>query len=909
MDVRCLDEHGALEFLEGNGDRRSIQEHLDGCERCRALIVALVRLQRAPVGGIDSATPRPGNRGTLRIGRFAIVGELGAGAMGVVYRAEDPDLRRAVAIKVMRGDYGGVAAHKRMLREAQAMAQLDHPNVVRVYEVGTDDAGDLFIVMEYVDGTTLGQWLREPRDAHAIVDAFVMAGRGLAAAHAVGVVHRDFKPDNAMVDRLGRVKVSDFGLARAHGEISSDGGPVSSPLAATMTQTGALLGTPVYMAPEQLEGRAADARSDQFAFAVAMYEALYGRRPFQGRSVVELHEARLRGPSRPRAAGSAEALWPALHRAMAPDPRDRFGSIDELLAAIAHAPHARVRRTVLVGLGAAALATGAATAALHFRGGADHKMPSSVDHSTRETASIWSASSTDPATVLELGFSNETGDPVFDDTLDVVLMYALRRSPHLDPIAGVDLRKLAGELGSDVAVDSHLGGRLAERDHVRVLDVTGVVRARGAKASITLTATDAVSGSVVFAQTVDAPTFDGAVVVVAHLAAGLRGALGEKLADAERERTGLSSSLDADHEFAVALAMKQASDFDGAIAHYERAIAKDPAFAFAHAQLATQYKRAFDLDKSKEQYRLALQTIDQIGERDRLKILGDYYANVTEESDRAIASYQQLLATWPKDQAAENNIANAYARRGDAKSAFVAIERAARDHPLNLTVRANLPQFAIFAGQYDRAIAELRRNTTEFPRAAVNTQFYLALAYALSARRGEAVAAYARFRAGHEVPGAIAEADFAIAEGRLGDAMAVLEHGLATDATTGNTPQREIMQAMVAELRLRLGDVRGAGAAAATVTQLERISKSTSASSRSSIGLRKRAREGSRSDRGCDPTGHAAHGRAVECCRAADPETESSKGPQRPSARRFAQCARRDALGPVDRRAVEGAAE
>jgi len=303
--------------------------------------------------GTDSIDPEA-------LARFRILGRLGAGAMGVVYHAEDPDLHRHVAIKVVRG--GSTGAGQRMLREAQAMAQLDHANVVRVYEVDTDAAGDMFIVMEYVRGTTLSHWLATPRPWREIVAAYVQAASGLASAHALGIVHRDFKPDNVLIDESGKVKVGDFGLARAAESGPERDGRIGSPLAISMTQTGAVVGTPLYMSPEQLDGDAVDARSDQFALCVALYEALNGERPFEGKTLAELREARERGPRHPAARRGPAALWPVLRRGLAPRPADRFPDVPALLTAIAHALHARRRRVARgVALGVALAAVSAGT--------------------------------------------------------------------------------------------------------------------------------------------------------------------------------------------------------------------------------------------------------------------------------------------------------------------------------------------------------------------------------------------------------------------------------------------------------------------------------------------------------------------------------------------------------------------
>ncbi|HTM20129.1 MAG TPA: serine/threonine-protein kinase, partial [Kofleriaceae bacterium] len=217
----------------------------------------------ATAGGPDLLPPGE------RVGRYLIEARLGMGGMGVVYAARDPDLDRRVAIKLLRS--GAVEAGARLLREGKALARLRHPNVVAVHDLGLH-RGDVFIAMELVDGTTLRTWW-EARRQGEVLAVLVDAGRGLAAAHAAGLIHRDFKPENVLVGRDGSVRVTDFGLARLDG---ADGEPdaalaatiVAGAVSAGLTRTGAVVGTPAYMAPEQHQGKAIDARTDQFAFCV-----------------------------------------------------------------------------------------------------------------------------------------------------------------------------------------------------------------------------------------------------------------------------------------------------------------------------------------------------------------------------------------------------------------------------------------------------------------------------------------------------------------------------------------------------------------------------------------------------------------------------------------------------------------
>ena len=315
--------------------------------------------------------PRRAN--LAKIGRYTVLGQLGRGGMGIVYACYDDLLDRKIAVKVLHGELTTASpqAKVRLLREAQALARLNHPNVVAIHDVGLFGE-QVYLAMEFVDGLTLGAWRGAARRTWREVLAVVLAaGEGLAAAHAKGLVHRDIKPDNIMVGADGRVRVMDFGLARS-GEGADDGRPElagvlrgEDALSIDLTRTDAILGTPAYMAPEQLLGDATDARTDQFCLCLTAWEALYGQRAFSGRSLPELARRVIGGAVAPPPAGSEVPAWlrRVLERGLRPAAGDRFPDTAALLSALRADPTRR--RRMVAGAAALALAVAGGFGARH----------------------------------------------------------------------------------------------------------------------------------------------------------------------------------------------------------------------------------------------------------------------------------------------------------------------------------------------------------------------------------------------------------------------------------------------------------------------------------------------------------------------------------------------------------------
>jgi Protein kinase domain len=329
--IPCLDENGVALYLAEetrDDEREAVRGHLDTCDQCRELVAGLVRT--LVVAEPDEQPAKTLPRGT-NLARYVVLDPIGRGGMGVVYSAYDPELDRKVALKLLRPDLRTSAAgpgRSQLLAEAQAMARLSHPNIITIFDVGTWQE-EVFFAMEFVNGQTLrtaqvGSEVRPRR----LLDLYLAAGTGLAAAHSEGIIHRDFKAENVLVGDDGRARVTDFGLARAAHDVDTK-----------------MAGTPAYMAPEQWRGAPADVRTDQYSFCVALHEAVYGNRPVRG------HVGAAESP--PRAGARVPpGVGRVISRGLEENPDARWPSMDALVAALKEARRPFRTRTLV---GAAAL--------------------------------------------------------------------------------------------------------------------------------------------------------------------------------------------------------------------------------------------------------------------------------------------------------------------------------------------------------------------------------------------------------------------------------------------------------------------------------------------------------------------------------------------------------------------------
>ncbi len=368
-------------------------------------------LARTATANGEAAAAAPELEATL--GRYRLERKLGEGGMGVVHAAFDPDLERRVALKVLRSSGASHSdARQRLLREARAMARLTHPNVVTVHEVGSASGRD-YVAMELINGDSLAEWLRASKHPpREIIAAFIAAGRGLAAAHAAGLVHRDFKPHNVLRGRDGRIVVTDFGLARGVEAIATGALEITmDPRAATtpntpsslsgLTATGSVLGTPAYMAPEQWAAGTVGPAADQFAFCVALWEALAGERPYRGTTIEQLQAEVRRGPAELDASKLPRRLRAPLRRGLDADPHKRWPSMDALLAVLVRGE----RRPTLALVAAGVVVIAAAAIYVALRPGAA-PVAAACEPAAQDVATVWPA---DAAKLLAAAGREELG--------------------------------------------------------------------------------------------------------------------------------------------------------------------------------------------------------------------------------------------------------------------------------------------------------------------------------------------------------------------------------------------------------------------------------------------------------------------------------------------------------------------
>ncbi len=469
--MACLDPDTVLAFVDGRlkgADLVAAEEHVAACRVCEEMVTLAVSGQPSP--GSHNANPLDALPRGAAFGRYVVLRLAGRGAMGAVYEAYDTRLECKIALKLLREQAVATPrsdATARLLDEAKKLARISHQNVIAVRDAGQIE-GRVFISMEFVDGETLSAWLQaKPRSWRQIREIFVAAGRGLEAAHQAGLVHRDFKPQNVMVGKEGAVRVTDFGLAS---DFQSKAGEVETALAAlegelsehtvALTQTGLLIGTPLYMAPEQFEGELAGARSDQFSFCVALYHALYGEWPFPVpvASFRVLREAVRAGRLREPPPRSQVPTWlrRILVRGLDVDPSRRFPSMAELLGALEYRPARRYRRFAVGSAVTGLLLAGAMVARL-----SPGRAPGACTGGGARLAGVWDSGRRASAARAFLATGQPLAEQSFERVASIIDDYAGRWvAGDRDACEATNVRREQSEAVLDLRM-SCLAGELA----------------------------------------------------------------------------------------------------------------------------------------------------------------------------------------------------------------------------------------------------------------------------------------------------------------------------------------------------------------------------------------------------------------------------------------------------------------
>ena len=728
--------------------------------------------------------------------------------MGAVYKAMDRELNRAVALKVIRPELArSKAIIDRFKQELLLAREVTHRNVIRIYDLGEAD-GIKFITMEYVEGEDLRALLKKkhklsPEEA---VDIILQVCRALDAAHSLGIIHRDLKPQNIMRDKAGRILVMDFGLART---VEGEG----------MTQTGALVGTMEYMSPEQALAQHVDQRSDIYSVGLIFYELLTGRVPFAASSAL----ASLIQRTQQRAAPITDKSIPAsitavISKCLEKDVALRYQSTKELLAALEawqgkHGAASLSFRAVgtwaqgpwpWVGLASTVLVLAVAVVGgIILRG-----------RLTKPTAAAHK-----PTTVLVADFTNHTGDPVFDGTLEPMFNVALEDASFINSFNRGKARKLAQKLPNPTDKLDEQPARLVALSQGVSSVIAGEISLRGNSYNVSAMAMDAATGNVVARAEVTAANKDEVVSTIPKLVAPIRKALGDTTPESvqlDRARGAFTAaSLEVVHQYGIAMDQQFAGNMQAALQSFSQAAALDPNFARAYSGMAAAYGNLGQRQEAEKYAKVALEHIDRMTERERYRIRGMYYVR-TENWQKCVEEYTELLKQYPVDNIGQNNLAGCYASLHNMPKALEEARRAVELAPKDLMAHVNFSLDACYAGDFQTCADEGHEIQKLNP---LYEEGYLVQAYAqlgqdLVAQAGDTYRNLEKLGARGASLASAGRANLAMYQGRYREAAQILKDAIAADQAAKQPDQAADDLATLAYAELLRGDKQAAVATA-----------------------------------------------------------------------------------------------
>jgi tetratricopeptide (TPR) repeat protein/predicted Ser/Thr protein kinase len=749
--------------------------------------------------------------GTVLSERYEIIEVLGEGGMGAVYRAKDRETNRFVALKTIRAEMADSRDMLARFKQELVLArQVTHRNVIRIYDLGESN-GIKYITMEFVEGEDIHTLLKKrgKLPATEAVEIIEQVCRALEAAHAEHVIHRDLKPQNIMREHTGRVVVMDFGLARTS---------VSS-----MTQTGALVGTMEYMSPEQALGSDIDTRSDIFAIGLILYELLSGKGPYAAESAVASLVKRSQERAVPVSvieAGVPRALSDIVSKCLERDREQRYQTVSAVLADLdawhggAKPQASRVgllsalrRRAITIGsykwLALALLAV--LIFAGVYEGWRKFSPPTLVHHAS--------------VSVLVADFNNQTGDPVFDDTLEPMFNVALEGASFINAFNRGQARKLAGKLPQwDGKLDERSARLVAMGQSIGAV-VNGSLSRNGSGYRLSVNVVDAVTGKVIGTAAVDAQSKDAVLLAVPKLAAPIRKALGDTTPESVQvaASTGAftAASLEAVHEYGVGMEQQLAGRMQDAFKSFSEAVKLDPNFARAYAGMAAVSGNLGQLQEANQYAKLAMEHVDRMTERERYRIRGLYYIR-NENWQKCVDEYSDLVRRYPADNIGHNNLAGCYANLHNLPAAEEQVKQALQISPKDMLARMNLSLYACYAGDFATSEREARQVLQLNPafEQAVLVVAYSQLGQGQLQRATDTYLELQKMSARGASLAASGLANLAMYQGKLKTAIEMLEKGAVSDLVEKAPDSAAQKFVMLAQAELMRGNERAASSAA-----------------------------------------------------------------------------------------------
>ena len=724
----------------------------------------------------DAAAKGQLKPGSVLAERYEILQLLGQGGMGAVYKARDKELDRIVALKLIRSEFAKNPEILRRFKQELILArQVTHKNVIRIYDLGQAD-GIKFITMDFVEGRDLRQLLVEkgkfpPEQAARIM---LQICRALEAAHAEGVIHRDLKPHNIMLDSGGRAYVMDFGIAR-------------SAYLPGMTQTGALIGTPEYMSPEQARGEKLTERSDLFSLGVIFYELLTGKSPYPADAPLGTLWKRLQEKPKPPVDVDSTIPKPLndiVMKALEVEPEDRWARAREMAhqleiwlgpsadGSTIFLPAPRI--TAYLKWASAALAILLVAAVIGFRLKGPPKPK--VAHA--------------PVSVLVADFTNHTGDPIFDDTLEPMFNVALEGASFVNAFSRGSARKLALKLPQPTDKLDEQAVRLVAVGEGLAAVVTGSLSRRGDGYKLSVEALDARTGNSIATAEVSASNKDEVLLAIPKLVVPIRKALGDTTPESVQLTAAggafQAASLEVVHDYSVGMEQQFAGKMQDALQSFSKAAELDPNFARAYAGMSAVAANLGQLQDAEKYVKLAMEHVDRMTERERYRIRGLYYLR-TGNWEKCVEEYSELVKQYSADNVGHNNLSICYKNLHNTPKAIEELQRTVEILPHNQIARMNLALFTSYAGDFPAAEREARTVLQANPS---YEKAYIGLANAQvgQGQLAEAIQTYRQLEKVSSLGQSMAApglADIALYEGRLGDAAQLLQQGAATDLQAG----------------------------------------------------------------------------------------------------------------------------